>query len=98
MSTNALALCVLDNDNLDECLHIAAHMLGMCGPGPIPPGRLVLSIRIRTIYVQLMKVGQNNIIPYLPRSTPRSGPLNRPNRCVLDADGHFKLLLLLVPF
>ena len=36
-------------------IHIPAHVLGMCGPSPIPPDRLVLSITTRTIDVQLMK-------------------------------------------
>ena len=46
------------------------HVLGVCSPSPIPPGRLVLSVTIRTVDVQHAKVRQDTVIPYLPRSTP----------------------------
>ena len=58
----------------NKCLHFPAHVLVVCGPSPIPPGWLVLSVTIRTIDVQHAKIRSNNVVPYLPR--PRGfGPL-----------------------
>ena len=46
-------------------------LLGVCGTDHISPGRLVLSVAVRTPDVRLMKVRQNNVIPDLPQSTWR---------------------------
>ena len=42
---------------------LPAHVLGVCGPSPIPPGPLVLHVTIRTVDVQHAKISQNNVVP-----------------------------------
>ena len=37
-------------------LHFPAHVIGVCGPSPILPGWLVLSITARTIDVPVLKI------------------------------------------
>ena len=41
---------------------LPAHVLGVCNPSTIPPGRLVLSVTIRMVYVQHAKIRQTNVI------------------------------------
>ena len=53
-------------DNSNNRLYFPAHVLDVCGPSPVPPGRLVLSVTIRTVDVQHAKVRQNNVVLYLP--------------------------------
>ena len=38
--------CSMNNSH--KWLHFPAHVLGVCGPSPIPPGRLVLGATTRT--------------------------------------------------
>ena len=54
---------------LNKLLHFPAHVLGVCGPSPIPLGRspiplgrLVLSVMISTIDVQHAKIRQNKVV------------------------------------
>ena len=38
-------------------------MLKECGPSPVLPGRLILSVFVGTHDIELLKAGQNNVIP-----------------------------------
>ena len=41
-------------------------LLAVCGTSPVLPGRLGLSITIKTSDVQLLEVRPNNVVPDLP--------------------------------
>ena len=58
LSAAAASLAYIQH-NSNKRLHFPAHVLGVCGPSPIPPGQLVLSVTIRTVDVQHAKVRQS---------------------------------------
>ena len=68
LRTLSVALWRYDNNN-NNWLHIPAQVLGVCGPSPVSPGWLVLSVTVRAYNVQLLKVRQDNVIPDVSRPT-----------------------------
>ena len=50
----------MHDDNNNDGSHFPAHVLGVCGPAS--PGWLVLSITVRTVDVELLKIRQTTRI------------------------------------
>ena len=48
--------CCPDKKYSNKRLHFPPHVLGVCGPSLIPPGRLVLSVTIRTCAMLIMQI------------------------------------------
>ena len=42
-------------------MHAPAQVLGVCGPSPVSPGWLVLSVTVGALDVQPLKVRQDNV-------------------------------------